>query len=167
MIENGASIEPSSVTGSTPLHDAAFHGRLQIARLLIDRCANTDGIDKRSLDYLKEFGEQGFANVEEPKVEGWDLHRAVKENRVDIARALIARGDDIEAKDNEFGKTGLHFAADNNSLDVARLLLECGADIESKSDWPPGFTPLSVAAVRFQIDAVRAGKEQITSTNEE
>ena len=49
-----------------------------------------DSLVQRSLDYLKEFEEQGLVNVEQPDLEGWDLHRAAKENRVDIARALIA-----------------------------------------------------------------------------
>ena len=56
-----------------------------------------DNLVQRSLEYLKEFEEQGLANVEEPDLEGWGLHRAAIENRVDIARALIARGDDVNA----------------------------------------------------------------------
>ena len=31
----------------------------------------------------------------------WDLHRAVKQNRVDIARALIAGGADVDARDKK------------------------------------------------------------------
>jgi hypothetical protein len=50
---------------------------------------NTDSIVQRSLEYLKEFEEHGLANVEEPDLGGWDLHRAAKENRSDIARALL------------------------------------------------------------------------------
>ena len=34
-------------------------------------------------------------------IEGRNLHRAAKENRVDIARSLIARGDDIDARDED------------------------------------------------------------------
>ena len=56
-----------------------------------------DNLVQRSFEYLKEFEEQGLANVEEPDLEGWGLHRAAIENRVDIARALIARGDDVNA----------------------------------------------------------------------
>ena len=32
-------------------------------------------------------------------LDGWDLFRAAKENRVDITWALLARGDDLNAKD--------------------------------------------------------------------
>jgi ankyrin repeat protein len=90
----------------------------------------TDSLVQRSLDYLKEFDEQGLANVEEPDMDGWDLHHVARENRVDIALALIARGDDVEAKDN-VGYTPLHYAIAENSRDVARLLIDRGADIEA------------------------------------
>ena len=60
-----------------------------------------DSLVRRSLEYLKEFEEQGLANAEQPDLDGWDLHRAAKENRVDIARALIARGDDVDARDED------------------------------------------------------------------
>ena len=72
-------------------------------------------------------------------LEGWTLHRAATENRIDIARSLIARGDDVDARWKD-GNTPLHAAASNNSLDVARLLIEHGADIEAKDD--DGDTPL-------------------------
>ena len=82
-----------------------------------------DSLVRRSLEYLKEFDEKGLANVEEPDLEGWDLHRAAEENRVDIARALIARGDDVNTRDKN-GGTPLHEAVFKNFLEVARLLIE-------------------------------------------
>ena len=66
-------------------------------------------------------------------LEGWNLHRATEENRVEIVLSLIARGDDIESKGEVFASP-LHNAAENNSLDVARLLIDRGADIEAKDD---------------------------------
>ena len=39
-------------------------------------------------------------NKDDIDLDGWDLHRAAKENRSDIAGALLDRGADIEAKDN-------------------------------------------------------------------
>ena len=90
---------------------------------------HTDRLVRRSLDYLKEFEEKGLANVEEPDLEGWDLFRAAKENRSDIARALIDRGAEVDAR-AEYGWTPLHAAAYKNSLDVARLLIERGANTD-------------------------------------
>jgi ankyrin repeat protein len=82
-------------------------------------------------------------NKDDIDLEGWDLHRAAKENRSDIARSLIARGDDIEAKDDD-GWTALNRAASCNSLDVARLLIEKGAEVDARDG--NGSTPLRRAA---------------------
>jgi len=62
-------------------------------------------------------------------LEGWNLHRAAYENRDGIAQALIARGDDVDAIDED-GFTPLQFAAAANKLDVARLLIEDGANTD-------------------------------------
>jgi ankyrin repeat protein len=88
-----------------------------------------DSLVQRSLDYLKEFEEQGLANVEEPDLDGWDLHRAAEENRVDIARALIDRSVEVDAHDEEWD-TPLQVAFWNEHFDMMRLLLEHGADVE-------------------------------------
>ncbi len=37
-------------------------------------------------------------NKDKIDLDGWDLHRAARENRVDIARALIARGNDVNER---------------------------------------------------------------------
>jgi ankyrin repeat protein len=72
-------------------------------------------------------GNQMPENKDHIDLDGWDLRRAAKENRTDIARVLIERGDDIEAKDHH-GRTPLYLAAECVSFDVARLLIERGAD---------------------------------------
>ena len=89
----------------------------------------SDSLVRRSLEYLKEFEEKGLANVEEPDLDGWNLHRAAKENRVDIARALIDRCADVDARDED-GWTPLHYAAGHDSIDVAQLLIEKGANTD-------------------------------------
>ena len=38
-------------------------------------------------------------NKDDIDFEAWDLHRAANEDRSDIARALIARRDDVDATD--------------------------------------------------------------------
>jgi ankyrin repeat protein len=53
---------------------------------------------------------QMSANEDCIDLEGWDLGLAAQENRPDIARALIALGDDIEARDED-GDSPLHVAA--------------------------------------------------------
>jgi ankyrin repeat protein len=58
-------------------------------------------------------------------LDGWDLHRAVKENRADIVRALIARGDDVDEMDED-GFTPLFDAVGADSLELAELLIDKG-----------------------------------------
>jgi ankyrin repeat protein len=72
------------------------------------------------------------------ELEGWNLHRAAIENRADIALALIARGDIVDAlgvppakSHSRGGATPLYFAAANNSLGVALLLIDRGADVNN------------------------------------
>ena len=64
-------------------------------------------------------------NKDDIDLEGWDLHRAARENRVDIARALIDRGAEVDARTRN-GDTPLHAA----TFDVARLLIEHGANTD-------------------------------------
>ena len=68
-------------------------------------------------------------NKDDIDLDGWDLHRAAKENRVDIARALIDRGAEVDARTRN-GDTPLHAATLKGSLDVARLLIEHGANTD-------------------------------------
>ena len=70
-------------------------------------------------------------NKDDIDLEGWDLFRAAKENRSDIARALLDRGAEVDARDED-GRTPLHRAASNNSLDVARMLIDRGANTDGK-----------------------------------
>ena len=72
-------------------------------------------------------------------LEGWDLHRAAKETTVDIARSLIARGDDVNSRDED-GDTPLHFAARWGNPANVQVLLDAGADVMARDKF--GLTPL-------------------------
>ena len=60
---------------------------------------------------------------------GEGLFRAAKENRSDIARALLDQGAEVDARDED-GMTSLYWVASNNSLDMARLLIDHGANTD-------------------------------------
>ena len=68
-------------------------------------------------------------NRDDINLDDWDLHRAAEENRIDIARAMLDRGAEVDAR-TESGETPLHWAAEMNSLDVARLLIEHGVNTD-------------------------------------
>ncbi|KAL6808800.1 hypothetical protein V8C40DRAFT_259353 [Trichoderma camerunense] len=61
-----------------------------------------------------------------------------------IAKLLIEKGADIEAKDDDKGRTPLIWAAKNGHEALIKLLVEKGADIEAKDKY--GQTPLLWAA---------------------
>ena len=73
------------------------------------------------------------ANEDCIDLEGWDFGLAAQENRPDIARSLLARGDDIQEKDED-GDSPLHLAVWHNTFGVALLLIENGADINERNE---------------------------------
>jgi ankyrin repeat protein len=62
-------------------------------------------------------------------------------NHKDVAQLLIAKGADINARNNS-GETPLHQAASHNNKDVAQLLIAKGADINARNY--KAETPLAV-----------------------
>jgi cytohesin len=57
------------------------------------------------------------------------LYVAVDENHLDVAKVLIAKGADVNAKGNN-GKTALHSAVKNRNKDMVQLLLDKGAEVD-------------------------------------
>ena len=108
-----------------------------------------DNLVRRSLEYLKEFEEQGLANVEQPDLDGWNLHYAAYVHELDISSALIATGDDVDAR-NKNGNTPLHWAVQSNNLEGAHLLVDSGAEIDAKNNI--GWTHLDWASEKNSLE---------------
>ena len=82
----------------------------------------------------------------------YELYRAVVDDDMDLVKELIAKGFDVDKKDDNYF-TPLHYAAQNfstqnNGLEIAKMLINKGCDIESKDDY--GNTPLSNAVFWFR-----------------
>jgi ankyrin repeat protein len=79
--------------------------------------------------------------------------RAALEGRTEMIKALLAKGGDVNERDN-WGRTALMFAAINLHHETVRTLLESGADVNVKAY--DGATALMLAACAGDIDTVRA-----------
>lgn len=118
--------------GWTPLHLAAFFGRIDAAAALADAGADLDAVSKNSM-----------ANT--------PLHAAAAGGHVNIALLLIDRGADVTRGDA--GRhTPLHIAAENGLTDVVRALLNRGADplaVDAQD-----MTPLARAAAKNRNEII-------------
>jgi uncharacterized protein len=94
--------------GWTPLHLAAFFGRLDAATRLLDAGADVNAVSHNSLHNTP-------------------LHAATAGGHGDVALRLLDRGADVRVADAG-GHTPLHIAAENGLLEVVKALLDRGAD---------------------------------------
>ena len=89
---------------------------------------------------------------------------AARTGSVAAVRALLARGADVNAKEQLRGQTALMWAAAENHTDVVRALVEAGADVKVRSNG--GFTPFLFAIRAGRTEAVRALLELGADPNE-
>ena len=90
------------------------------------------------------------------------LHTCAEKGHLDVARAVIEAGADVNAKDNE-GLTPLYMCALGGHLEVARALIEAGADVNAKKD--NGVTPLHMCAYTGHLEVSRALIEKGADVN--
>jgi len=106
--------DPQSVNawapdGFQPLGLAAFFGQPAAAELLLARGGDLNAPSRNGMGVTA-------------------LHAALAGPTPEIARALIAAGADVNARQAQDGVTPLQEAAHTGRLDLVRLLLEAGAD---------------------------------------
>ncbi|KAI1821303.1 hypothetical protein F4861DRAFT_475858 [Xylaria intraflava] len=68
-------------------------------------------------------------------------------------KLLLRKGANIEARDEEYGRTPLSWAAGSGHVMITKMLLEKGANIESR-DEDYGQTPLMLAAMNGHVSVV-------------
>ena len=96
--------------------------------------------EERNIEAVKQHLAAGAdVDVKGGWMGGTPLHYAVGEGRNEIAKLLIAKGADVNAK-GKFGSTPLHFAT---SKEIAELLIAEGANVNAKDE--RGKTPLDLA----------------------
>ena len=116
--EDGSLVLAFSPDGFTPLHLAAFFGRIPVVELLLSLGAPVNEVSRNPSELRP-------------------LHSAVAHRQpqvaLEISRALIAAGADVNATQHG-GWTPLHAAALHGNLPLVRLLLEAGAKPAAKND---------------------------------
>merc|ERR1712098_504033 len=65
------------------------------------------------------------------------LHCAIRENEVEVAKAVIEAGVHVNVQDF-YHRTALHEAAQLNRLAIGKMLLGAGADLNVKGLWRRG-----------------------------
>jgi uncharacterized protein len=125
---NRALISVQSSDGWTPLHLAAFFGKIEAARFLLNKGAE---VNARSSNAM----------------ENTPLHAAAAGRHVDVIRLLLDRGASVNARQHG-GWTAMHAAAQSGDLEIAKTLLAGGADVVARAD--NNQTPLDLALTKAQ-----------------
>ncbi|WP_338405958.1 ankyrin repeat domain-containing protein [Wolbachia endosymbiont (group A) of Longitarsus flavicornis] len=138
LLSKGVSINDTDKQGYTPLHYAAWRGRLEIAELLVDKGASINAADastagekpihvaaENNSKSIIEFLISKGVNVDEADKNGWaPLHYAAKFDQLEVAKFLIEKGANINAADTStIGEKPIHVAAENNSKNIIEFLI--------------------------------------------
>lgn len=134
--------DPSRVTavaadGFTALHLAAFFGKTEAARVLLEGGASASA-----------YGATDFANQ--------PLHAAAAGRHIEVCRLLLAAGADVNATQHA-GYTPLHEAAGSGDVELAELFLSAGADPRAATT--DGRIPADVADGAGHPDLARRLRE--------
>lgn len=108
LLDDASAAAAYSPDGFTALHLAAFFGKPEVARILIDAGARVDA-----------YTTNPFANQ--------PLHAAAAGRHVEVCRVLLAAGADVDATQHG-GFTPLHEAAQHGDVEMVELFLSAGAD---------------------------------------
>jgi ankyrin repeat protein len=125
-----------SPDGFTALHLAAFFGKPEIARALLDAGAPVDTYTTNDL-------------ANQP------LHAAAAGRHLEVCRLLLAAGADVNATQHG-GYTPLHEAAQHGDIEMVELFLSAGADPTVRV---PEGTPADMADAAGHQDVARRLRE--------
>ncbi|HEY0372380.1 MAG TPA: ankyrin repeat domain-containing protein [Thermoanaerobaculia bacterium] len=158
LIDGDASLLTMAENGTTPLLTAIYHGKADIARLLVERgapvsfaeaCALGDEARVRELlandpSVLNTRGADGFP----------PMPMAIFFGHGALARWLIEQGADVNAAaENPQRVSPVHAAAATCDRDTMRVLLDRGADPNARQQMD--YTPLHGAASRGDTEMAK------------
>ena len=125
------------IFGHTAIMLACFHGRLEIARLLIDKGGDVNA-----------HGYNGSTALSKACVKG----------HLEVVRLLLDKGANVNATQTNDGQTALMWASRHGHLEVVRLLIDKGADRNMKL--PDGRTAADIASTAEIREYLTASMEK-------
>ncbi|MEQ1905363.1 MAG: ankyrin repeat domain-containing protein [Pirellulaceae bacterium] len=165
ILQLGLSPDQIDLIGRTPLFYACYHGRFDVAKILLEFGANPNhrDIDNFSLLFLlilikHDHAENGFlfladhgADIFEKLNDNSFLHLSARSNFLRVMTYLLEKGVDPNICPDASLYSPLHVAARHGNLEACKLLVEYGADVNSRNI--EGFTPLDNAKI-YNRDSV-------------
>lgn len=130
LLDDADAVAAYSPDGFTALHLAAFFGKPEAARILLDHGAGVD-----------VYTRNPFANQ--------PLHAAAAGRHIEVCRVLLAAGADVNATQHG-GYTPLHEAAQHGDVEMTELFLSAAADPALVTH--AGETPAQIAAAAGHTD---------------
>jgi ankyrin len=147
-VTKGNNINAKTGDGVTPLHLAAFEGRADVVELLVAAGADVNAPDNdgdRPIHYAARRGHNAVVAMLEAKgavsdatvesllkIGATPLHQAAAMGDLKQARALLAQGANVNAKDRLDARP-LYYAAEKGRKDVIELLLAHGAAVHARN----------------------------------
>ena len=128
---DAAAIDLPRQDGWTPLHLAAFYGRLEVAELLVSHGADVNVMSTNAM-----------ANR--------PLHAAVAGRHLPVVELLLGHGADASASQHG-GWTPLQGAAQHGDLAIVAALLSHGADPAARSDDGRNASDLALAGGHSEV----------------
>ena len=149
--------------GGTPLMGAAYKGKVQVVKSLIERGADPSLMDNRGWNSLHVAANGGDADIidlihtQVPNIESktgdgcTPLMIAAFNSKLHAVKWFLEKGATVTREDNN-GRNTLHFAAEGGDTDIIDLIHTHLLNIELKTG--KGHTPLMVAAGSGKLQAV-------------
>ena len=127
LLAIGIAVEAPTDLEAAPLHAAARHGHVHVAKVLLAAGADGGTLLHRAawageVDVARVLLAAGAAVEAQTDLEATPLYGAARHGHVQVAKVLLAAGVD--------GGTLLHRAARAGEVDVARVLIAAGTDVE-------------------------------------
>ena len=130
LVDNGASIDNPTDSGSTPLRPACYDGRPDIVQYLVEHGAD---VNKSNI-----YGSTCLMNLTDS-------------GNYKMIQYLLANGADPRLKD-KYGRTALHYSAEKGHLVISKLYIDNGVSVMMKDNY--GVTPLMKAAINGKTEVV-------------